>query len=76
MTGPPPIQRRAADIARAYIADGFSVIPIRPDGSKAPAIREWKTYQSRMMTEEEIERYFPDGVGIAIICGAASGGRP
>lgn len=59
--------------ARRYLASGLSVIPIKPDGTKAPAIR-WAEYQKRRMTEEEAANHFRNGVGLAIIGGAVSGG--
>jgi hypothetical protein len=41
----------------AYVAAGLSIIPVRPDGSKTPAIRSWKPYQSRQ----------PNGVELAAV---------
>jgi putative DNA primase/helicase len=50
------------------------VIPIRPDGSKAPALYHWKKYQERLPTPAELEHWFGDGVcGIAILAGRVSG---
>jgi hypothetical protein len=63
------------EAARQYIRSGLSVLPIRADGSKAPAIGEWKSYQSRRPTGYEINEWF-DGRqnnGIAIVSGAVSG---
>jgi putative DNA primase/helicase len=62
--------------AKAYAQAGLSVLPIRADGSKAPAIGHWKEYQQRLATAAEIERWFGNGhpVGIAVISGAVSGG--
>lgn len=60
--------------ARAYVAAGLSVIPVRADGSKAPAIPAWKEYQQRRATNAELEKWFGGGTnGIAIICGRVSG---
>lgn len=61
------------EAARRYVAAGLSVIPIRPDGSKAPAV-PWKPYQDRLATPEEIDHWFGNGhvYGIAIVCGHAS----
>lgn len=62
------------DVARAYTHAGLSVIPIRPDGSKAPAIPVWKPYQSRLPTEAELHQWFDmPWSGLAVVCGAASG---
>ena len=56
------------EIARAYCAAGLSVIPVKVDGSKAPAIK-WKQYQSRIADDRELEDWFADsskhGIGIA-----------
>jgi hypothetical protein len=63
------------DLARLYVAAGLSVIPIRPDGSKAPPDSySWKVFQSRRATDAELVCGFSSGVnGIAIVCGAVSG---
>ena len=53
--------------------DGISVIPIRPDGTKAPAIREWKSYQKKIANPEALEPWFSNGNGIAVIGGKVSG---
>jgi putative DNA primase/helicase len=56
------------------LADGISVIPVRADGSKAPALPTWKEYQSRLPTAEELQRWFADDrYGIAILAGRISG---
>lgn len=63
------------DAARAYLAAGYCVIPVRPDGTKAPAIASWKHYQKRLPTDDELVQWFTSGRnGIAIICGQVSGG--
>ncbi len=61
-------------IARQYIAGGLSVIPIRPDGKKAPTV-SWKPYQERIASDNEIKEWFGNdsGCGIAIIAGIVSG---
>lgn len=58
-----------------YVASGLSVIPIKPGGSKSPAINEWKTFQNRKPTEDELKIWFSKykGCGIAIVTGAVSG---
>jgi len=61
------------EIARQYRRAGLSIIPIRPDGSKAPALPSWKEFQERQMTEEELPQHFSTENGIGIICGAVSG---
>lgn len=67
--------------ARSLLNQGICVIPIKVDGSKAPALVEWKPYQSRLPTEEEVRGWFglirpsnlPSSRGIALVCGAISG---
>lgn len=60
--------------ARAYLAAGISIIPIRTDGSKAPDSAflpripdpqqpdkfkpSWKPYQERLATDDELVRWF------------------
>lgn len=58
----------------AWFNAGFSIIPIRADGSKRPLV-EWQQYQHRLPTREEVDRWFADDkkVGVAVICGAVSG---
>ena len=60
--------------ARRYVAAGLSVIPVRADGSKAPAVGKWEPYQERHPNAEELGSWFPDGrpVGVGVVCGAAS----
>ena len=64
-------------VARAYIAAGLSVIPIRADGSKAPALKvgDVEQYRERFATDEELQKWFSPGraVGLAVVCGAISG---
>ena len=68
-------QREFFTTALLYIASGLSVIPIRTDGSKAPLLKEWKPFQFRRPTEDELREWFDNeaGYGIAIIGGAVSG---
>jgi putative DNA primase/helicase len=62
------------DWALLYVAAGLSVIPIRPDGSKAPALPRWKQYQERLPTSAELEQWFGGGIfGIAVLAGRVSG---
>jgi putative DNA primase/helicase len=66
--------RSVLDWARLYVSDGISVIPIRPDGSKAPALYHWKLFQERLPTPAELEHWFQGGeCGIAILAGRVSG---
>jgi len=65
------------EVARSYIAKDLSVIPIRADGSKAPALKKGQVeqYRERFATEAELEEWFAPhkAVGIAIVCGKISG---
>lgn len=57
-----------------YATAGLSVIPIRQDGSKAPAVKSWKKFQTTAASTDEIPRLFDRPCGIAVIGGAVSGG--
>lgn len=63
--------------ARCYVAAGLSVIPVRADGSKAPALNkgEVEQYRERFPAGEELERWFAPSraVGVAVVCGKISG---
>lgn len=60
--------------ARRYLAAGFSVIPVKLDGTKAPH-GEWETFQKRHATESELAKWFPNdnAHGIGLVQGAVSG---
>lgn len=57
--------------AKFMASIGVSVIPVRADGSKLPAIR-WKEYQDRVMTNEEIDHHFFNCGGVIAITGKIS----
>jgi putative DNA primase/helicase len=60
--------------ARWYVRSGYSVIPVRLDGSKAPAINRWKAYQIVVADDDDLVRWFGAGAnGIAIVHGQVSG---
>lgn len=53
---------------------GYSVIPIRPDGTKAPAVA-WKQYTQQAASPEQVDTWLRDTThDIAVIQGAVSGG--
>lgn len=54
-------------IAKKYCEAGYSVIPVT--ANKVPAIREWKQFQNKPMTEAECELHFNNCYGIALLCG-------
>jgi hypothetical protein len=71
------VKDQTSDNLRAaleWAAAGCSVIPIRADGSKKPAV-EWKGYQSKPANETQIRRWWTNNpeYGIAVITGAVSG---
>ncbi|GKQ37380.1 bifunctional DNA primase/polymerase [Streptomyces sp. A012304] len=61
--------------ARELHDAGLCVLPVRPDGSKAPDVRGWTQYKVDRSTPEEHDRWFGDGrrTGIGIVTGAVSG---
>lgn len=69
---PSAAEVRAA--AHQYVEAGRSVFPIGTN--KRPAIAEWKPFQQRHATNEELRDWYGNGrrFGIAIVCGAISGG--
>ena len=58
--------------AVAFWNAGCSVIPIRLDGSKSPAISKWKQYQQRQPSLDELDAWFPNKsqIGFGVVCGA------
>lgn len=64
---------RLPDVAERWRQAGVSVVPIV--AKNQPAVR-WKEFQARCPTVEEIGEWWGNGhpYGIAIICGAVSGG--
>lgn len=69
-----PETLRAA--ALAWHNAGYCVIPIRSDGTKSPALADWKTYQERLPNDTEIANWFAPHAqrqGFGVVCGAVSG---
>jgi Bifunctional DNA primase/polymerase, N-terminal len=66
--------QRISAAARRYVGAGRSVFPIGTN--KRPAVDESKPYQQRHATAEELSGWYGNGrrLGIAIVCGAISGG--
>ncbi len=66
---------RTLAAACQYLYAGFSLIPLKADGSKAPALAAWKVYQTRQPTEMELNTWFDTATprGIGLIHGAVSG---
>ncbi|MCP3683830.1 MAG: DUF3987 domain-containing protein [bacterium] len=69
-----PKKGTTIDYARYYLDQGFSVIPLKPNG-KTPAIEKWKKYQTELPTQEELTEWFGNGknYNIGIVTGHASG---
>ncbi|KAB1658993.1 phage/plasmid primase, P4 family [Pseudoclavibacter sp. CFCC 11306] len=63
------------DAALQLHAAGASVVPVKADGSKSPALA-WKSYTRERATEQQIRDWFPDNtpLGVGMITGAISGG--
>lgn len=62
------------DFAKDYLQSELCPIPTAPR-EKRPAL-DWKQYQTRRPTEQELEALFAnagDGCGIGLVCGAVSG---
>jgi Bifunctional DNA primase/polymerase, N-terminal len=64
----------AGQVATAALRAGISVVPMRADGSKQPAVSGWKVYQEHLPTGAELAQWFRDpALGLALITGAVSG---
>lgn len=63
------------EIARSYRDAGLSIIPIKTDGSKAPALNRWEPYQRELVSDVNLKTWFGNGTprGIAIVYGKVSG---
>lgn len=61
--------------ARRYVSAGLSVIPVRVDGSKAPALPDWRQYTDRLPTDDELAGWFGGEreYGLGVVPGPASG---
>ncbi len=69
-----PSAAEVREAAQRYVEAGRSVFPIGTN--KRPAIAEWKPFQQRHATHEELFDWYGNGrrLGIGIVCGAISGG--
>ncbi|GAA2470652.1 hypothetical protein Ahu01nite_080030 [Winogradskya humida] len=60
--------------ALAWHDAGCAVIPVRADGSKAPLVA-WRRFQKVRPDREQVRRWFTGNPpGLAVLCGAVSGG--
>jgi putative DNA primase/helicase len=46
------------EAAKRYTQAGLHILPIKGDGSKAPALKTWKEYQDRLPREDELHAWF------------------
>lgn len=66
--------RTIRELAGIYVASGLSVIPIKTDGSKAPALASWDEYKKRLPSTQELDQWFVGRKpGLAVIGGTVSG---
>jgi hypothetical protein len=54
-------------IAKEFISAGFCIIPTT--SNKIPSIGNWRIFQKRSPTLDEIEKNFSDCEGVAMLCG-------
>lgn len=61
--------------ALELLEHGYSAIPIRTDGSKAPALPSWKRYTEQRATVDELRAWFDrtDPYDLGVVQGAVSG---
>jgi hypothetical protein len=59
--------------ARRLVAAGLSVIPLRPDGTKRPALDARAPYRHVRVNATMLRSWFRHGEGLAVIGGAVSG---
>lgn len=59
------------EVALAALDAGIPVMPIRDDGSKAPALNEWVWLRERMPSGDQVAAWFGGGSrhGLAVVCG-------
>ena len=64
------------EIATSYVDSGVSVVPLRLDGSKAPALPAGgvNEFKKRVATQEELAEWFSTDKGIGLLGGPVSGG--
>lgn len=69
------IHTPAFQVALEALELGINVLPIRPDGTKQPALAGWKRYQEERPTLSEVRAWFCDPRrGLALVTGQISGG--
>lgn len=64
----------ALDASLRYLRAGFSVIPVKADGSKSPALSEWARLHVERVSEEVVRSWHAGAMrGVGIVTDAASG---
>lgn len=56
------------DIAKKYVENGFSVLPVSPV-TKQPTVTSWNRFKKVPMTLEEVDQLFTENDSLAIFCG-------
>jgi hypothetical protein len=58
------------------IGAGISVVQVREDGSKRPALSSWQEFQKRRPSPDEVRAWWAARArgGVALVCGDVSGG--
>lgn len=63
----------AETLAKAVKLGNLSILPPRNDGTKRPFTKDWKEYQNRKATKEELSEWYESNLtGFGLICGAVS----
>lgn len=64
-----------AKYAISFLRQGLSVLPIRADGSKAPALKKWDDLQRSLPAEARVKNWFKGDIprGLGIVTGKVSG---
>jgi hypothetical protein len=68
-----PVGGLLAEFLKAYMELGFSFFPVEW-GQKAPPLLEWKEFQSRKPSREEVEAWLSNYAifNVAVVCGRVS----
>lgn len=61
-------------VALEYLRSGLTIIPIKLDGSKSPALNKWRQLHEQPPSEAAVTAMFRDrAVGLAVLAGKTSG---
>jgi Bifunctional DNA primase/polymerase, N-terminal len=55
--------------ALRWHAAGYSVVPIKPDGSKQPDLTTWRDYQHTQPPEDRVSHWGQHYAGMGVLCG-------